>query len=108
MLEKKIKFLFRLCARYFNSFLLPVSTQDCMICSVVPVAAIEVYMDVRSQIEDQIRVSTNGKTFFPSWIHVGCYDEMPIIILVHVYLRDLANQYQTNFFQILLLKSSMY
>lgn len=43
-----------------------------MICSVVPVAAIEVYLDVRSQIEDQIRVSTNGKTFFsfmdPCWI----------------------------------------
>jgi len=35
-----------------------------MLCSVVPVAAIEVYLDVRSQIEDQIRVSTDGNFFF--------------------------------------------
>jgi hypothetical protein len=43
-----------------------------MLCSVVPVAAIEVYLDVRSQIEDQIRVSTDGNFFFsfmdPCWI----------------------------------------
>lgn len=45
-----------------------------MICSVVPVAAIEVYLDVRSQIEDQIRVSTNGKTFF--FLHGSMLDIM--------------------------------
>jgi hypothetical protein len=28
-----------------------------LFCSVVPVAAIELYLDVRSQIENQIRVS---------------------------------------------------
>jgi hypothetical protein len=78
-----------------------------MLCSVVPVAAIEAYLDVRSQIEDQIRVSTDGN-FFPSWIHVGYYEEMSAIILIYVYHRALANQYQTNFFQIFFLKSSMY
>jgi hypothetical protein len=56
-----------------------------MLCSVVPVAAIEVYLDVRSQIEDQIRVSTDGNFFFPSWIHVGYYEEMSTIILIDMF-----------------------
>ena len=50
----------------------------------------------------------NGITFFPQWIHVGYREEMSISILIYIYHRALANQYQTNSFQIVLLKNSMY
>ena len=50
----------------------------------------------------------NGITFFPQWIHVEYREEMSIIILIYIYHRALVNQYQTNSFQIVLLKNSMY
>ena len=34
-----------------------------MFCSAVPAAAIDLYLDVRSQIEDQIQVSKKDRTF---------------------------------------------